>query len=355
MTPVRATWLTGDVVIRLAAGRVSLKLGRRTVLACVVLVLAVPGLVLGALCVGTFAIAPADALDALLVSTSRHIRLLVVDWRLPRVAGALLAGAALGMAGALFQTLLRNPLGSPDVLGFDAGAFTGALLTILAGAAPFTVALAGFGGGLLAGFTVLLCAGRAHGVTSRIVVIGIAVGALFTAINDWIILTARLDTALAAASWRMGSLAGMEWAKLSQAGALLLFLMPLALGCARPLSALALGEERAASLGLEPDRARLAIAILGLALTATATFLAGPIGFVALIAPQLARLLAGGGGAPLLASALSGALFLLASDVTGRLLFAPRAIPAGAMTAAIGGVYFVALLRWRRASTEGCR
>ena len=347
-------WLGGEVVVRLAGGRVSLRLGRRAVLACVALALALPVLAFVALCIGTFVITPAEALRALLDSAPREIRLLVVEWRLPRVAGALLAGAALGMAGALFQTLLRNPLGSPDVLGFDAGAFTGALMAILAGAAPLMVALSGFGGGLLAGLAVLLCSGRAHGAASRIIVIGIAVGTLFTAVNDWIILTARLDTALAAASWRMGSLAGMDWAKLSQAGVLLLVLTPVALACARPLHALAFGEERAASLGLEAGRARLSIAVLGLALTATATFLTGPIGFVALIAPRIARLLAGGGGPSLVASALSGALFLLASDVAVRLLLAPRAIPAGAMTAAVGGLYFVVLLRWRR-SSEGSR
>ncbi|GAB4066849.1 iron chelate uptake ABC transporter family permease subunit [Ancylobacter sonchi] len=332
--------------LRLRVGPAALKLERRMAGVCLALALGAVALALAALCIGTLPVTPLQAGRALIGEGPAAVRLVVTEWRAPRVAGALMVGAALGMAGALFQTLLRNPLGSPDIVGFDAGAFSGALLAMLAGAGPLAVAGAGFGGGLVAGLAVFLLAGA--GRRLALILTGIAVGALFTALNDWIILTARLDTALAAASWRLGSLAGIERGRLVAAAALLLVLLPLGLACARTLRALELGEERAASLGEARRPAWTRIALVGLALTATATFLAGPIGFVALIAPQIARSLTRSAGLPLLASALSGAVFLLASDVAGRLLFAPRTIPAGALTAAVGGVYFVALLWMRR-------
>ncbi|MDF2999147.1 MAG: iron-enterobactin transporter permease [Xanthobacteraceae bacterium] len=338
--------------IRLAGGLLSFRLARGSLLRCSALAGVTALLAVMALSIGTVTLSFPEVLAALMGESSRQLHLLVVEWRLPRIAGALLAGAALGLAGALFQTLLRNPLGSPDVIGFDAGAFSGALLAITAGAAPAMVALSGFGGGLVAGLLVLIFSGRAQDTTSRIIVVGIAVGALFTAVNDWIILTVRLDTALAAANWRIGSLAGIRWDNLAQVAALLALLLPLGLLCHRPLRAFGLGEDRAAALGAHPGCVRMLVAAIGIALTATATFLTGPIGFVALIAPQIGLRLTGSSSPPLLGSALSGGLFLLASDMAGRLLFAPRAIPAGALTATVGGIYFVGLLWSRRTAAE---
>lgn len=303
------------------------------------------GLGLLALTLGTMPVSLADAVRALAGGATGPVQLVVLKWRLPRILAALCAGAALGMAGALFQTLLRNPLGSPDVIGFDAGAFCGAILAMLSGAAAALVALASFAGGLAAGLLVYAAAGGGRAERYRLILIGIAVGAGFTALNDWLIFTAPLDSALIAASWKQGALAGVDRSRLAIGAAVLLVLLPLGLACRRMMDALALGDDKAMSLGEPPGSARLRLGLLGLCLTATATLIAGPVGFVALIAPHAARRLAGSAGLPLSTSALFGALFLLGSDCVGRLLFAPRSLPVGAVTACLGGVYFVLLLR----------
>ncbi len=306
------------------------------------------GLAIAGLLTGTFSVSLHQLVSVLLGEGDPRIALVVMEWRAPRIAAAILVGMALGMAGALFQTLLRNPLGSPDIIGFDSGAFTGALLAMLAGCSEMTIAGASLAGGLLAGVLVYGLAGPRDGGTGRIILIGIAVGVFFMALNDWIVMTAQLDTALAAASWKAGSLNGADSTRLVLAALMLCLLLPAALVCARPLRILELGNDKAASLGQNVSLTQLKIGMIGLALTAVATFVAGPVGFVALIAPRVAHWLLGGASIPLFASALFGALFLLSCDLAGRLLFLHRIIPTGAMTAALGGVYFVALLWFRR-------
>ncbi len=299
-------------------------------------------LALACLTLGTIRLTPLQALQALAGQESPALQLLV-DWRLPRIGAALAAGAALGLSGALFQTLLRNPLGSPDIVGFDAGAFGGALLALLAGLAPALVALAAFGGGLAAGILVYLAAGGLHAERGRLILIGIAVGAAFTALGDWMIFVAPLDIALVAANWKQGALAGVDAPRLAIGAAILGLLLPLGLACGRLVEALALGDDKAQSLGVPAGWARFRLGLVGLGLTATATFIAGPIGFVALIAPQAARRLVGSAGLPLATSALFGAAFLLASDAVARIALAPRSLPVGAVTACLGGAYLALL------------
>ncbi len=320
---------------------------RRSLVVDLGLAMACIGLGLFSLTLGTMPVSLADIARALAGEATGPVQLVVLEWRLPRILAALAAGAALGMAGALFQTLLRNPLGSPDVIGFDAGAFSGAILAMLTGAAAGGVALASFAGGLAAGLLVYAAAGGGHVERNRLILIGIAVGAGFTALNDWLIFTAPLDSALIAASWKQGALAGIDRGRLAIGAAILLALLPLGLACRRMMDALALGDDKAMSLGEPPGVARLCLGLVGLSLTATATLIAGPVGFVALIAPHAARRLARSAGLPLSTSALFGALFLLGSDCVARLLFAPRSLPVGAVTACLGGLYFVLLLRSR--------
>ncbi|GGF54041.1 iron-enterobactin transporter permease [Azorhizobium oxalatiphilum] len=337
----------------LRVGGLSLPVRPRALIVCLALLAACALLALAGLSLGTLRLAPADVLRALAGTGGPDLHLVVMEWRLPRIAGGLLVGLALGLAGALFQTLLRNPLGSPDVIGFDAGSFTGALLVLLAGGGPVLMAAAAFAGGLLAGGLVYGCAGPGHAQPGKLVLIGIAVGALFTALNDWIIMTVRLDAAVAAASWKLGTLAGMDAGRLALGAMLLAGILPLVLAAARAVRALELGPDKAQALGLRVGRAQLALAGLGLLLTAIATLLAGPIGFVALIAPQVARRLSGGPGLPLLASGLTGAVFLMGSDLLARTAFAPRVLPVGAVTAAVGGLYFAAFLRARLRGERG--
>lgn len=314
----------------------------RTALCHVALGLGGLALVLACLTLGTVRLTPVQVFQALAGHESPALQLLI-EWRLPRIGAALAAGAALGLSGALFQTLLRNPLGSPDIIGFDAGAFGGALLALLAGLAPALVALAAFGGGLGAGLLVYLAAGGLRADRARLILIGIAVGAAFTAFSDWMIFVAPLDIALVAANWKQGALAGVDMQRLAIGAGMLGLLLPLGLACARSVQALELGDDKAQSLGVPAASTRLRLGLIGLGLTATATFIAGPIGFVALIAPQAARKLTGSAGLPLSASALFGAVFLLASDAVARIALAPRALPVGAVTAWLGGAYLILL------------
>lgn len=314
----------------------------RTALCQAALLLAGLALVLGSLTLGTVRLTPLQAVQALAGRASPALQLLV-EWRLPRIGASLGAGAALGLAGALFQTLLRNPLGSPDVIGFDAGAFGAALLALLAGMAPTVVALAAFGGGLSAGLLVYLAAGGLHAERARLILIGIAVGAAFTAFGDWLIFIAPLDIALVAANWKQGALASVDAERLAIGVAALGVLLPLGLACARSVKGLELGDDKAQSLGIPTGATRLQLGLIGLGLTAAATFIAGPIGFVALIAPQAARKLVGSAGLPLATSALFGAVFLLASDAIARIALAPRSLPVGAVTACLGGAYLIVL------------
>jgi len=267
------------------------------------------------------------------------------EWRLPRVAAALVFGAALGLAGAVFQNLTRNPLGSPDVIGLDAGAYTGALvaITVLGGGAA-ALAAGSVAGGLLAAavvYTLSLDAGLSG---LRLVVNGIAVNAMLTALNSWIVLRADLDVAMAATGWSVGSLNGADWAEVRLPFAVIGGFALLLVALSRAMHQSALGDELAVTSGVRLARLRLLLVVAGVGCTATVTAVAGPIVFVALAAPQIGRRLARAGGVPLLPAALTGAVLLLGADLVAQLLLAPVALPVGVVTTAIGGLYLIWLL-----------
>jgi ABC-type enterobactin transport system permease subunit len=346
-TAANRTAVFAPPALRLFGGHLSMRLDGRALAVCIGLGLLGAVLALASLRLGTMPLSFAQVVYTLSGQGEPAARLVVLEWRLPRILGSLLAGAGLGLAGALFQTLLRNPLGSPDILGFDAGAFLGLVLAMLAGGGTAALATATLGGGLFAGTLILLLSGGLHAERLRLILTGIAIGALFSALSDWLVFTAPLDTALSLAIWKQGSFASLDWRRLGIATGLFGLLVPLGLGCGRMVRALELGDDKALSLGQPARTARFRLALIGLGLTATATLLAGPIGFVALISPQVARRMAGSPGLPLLTSALFGAVFLLGADLAARTLFAPRSLPVGAVTACLGGFYFAVLLRSR--------
>ncbi|MFJ9316678.1 FecCD family ABC transporter permease [Pimelobacter simplex] len=327
---------------------------RRTVLAVVLVAVATLAVSLVALCYGDGWARPGAVVDGLRGEGPLAGR--VLEWRMPRVTAAVVFGLALGLAGALFQNLTRNPLGAPDVIGLDQGAYTGVLLVLtVAGGAHFAAAadngggfalgLAGaaLAGGLLAaGIVALLAMGSGY-TGYRLIVIGIAVNAVLTAANSWLILRADLEVAMAAASWSAGNLNGTDWSDLvvPLAG---LAALAVAAGClARPVQQLALGDDVAVTTGIRLGRLRLAIATVGVGCTAIVAATAGPIVFVALMAPQIGRRLAGTAGIALLPSALTGALLLGAADLLAQVV-APVQLPVGVVTGAIGGVYLLWLL-----------
>lgn len=332
-------------VIRLLGGSFSQRLDLKTLSVCLALVVLSLTFAIVTLTSGQFPIAISDVLTALLGQAEGRIHMVVIEWRLPRTALALLLGAALGLSGAIVQSLTRNPLGSPDIIGFDAGSYTGALVVItLVGGGYLQVAGGALVGGLVTAVLVYVLAFRRGVEGFRLIIVGIGVAAMMTSLNTWMLLRAKLEVAIAAAIWGAGSLNGMTLERLGYAGVVLAVLFALCLVMSRPMAQLELGDDAARALGVGAESSRLALLVLGVALTALTTATAGPIGFVALAAPQLARRLTGAPGVSMLPAAAMGALLLVAADHIAQHAFAPIQLPVGVVTVSLGGVYFVWLL-----------
>jgi len=330
------------LVLPVGGGR-TLRLQVRSLVACTALLVLALAVGAAALCYGSGWDRPADVLAAF--RGEGPIRISVTEWRAPRVVAALAFGAALGLAGAVFQNLTRNPLGAPDIIGLDAGAYTGVLLVFTASVASGpAITLAALVGGLLAALVVYgLSAGRGFSGL-RLIVIGIGVQAILTAVNSWIILRAELDVALSASIWQAGSLNGVDWADI-QGPLVIVAVLALALVLvAQPMHQAGLGDELAIASGVPLGRLRILLVLIGVGLSATVTAVAGPIVFIALSAPQIARRLAGAAGVPLLPAALAGAFLLAGSDLLAQWLLAPVALPVGVVTTGVGGLYLLWLL-----------
>lgn len=307
------------------------------------------GLALAAALLGTgsLALGPAEVFASLLGQgqdpTAQRI---VQRVRLPRVLTASLVGAALGMAGAIFQSISRNPLGSPDVIGFTTGAASGAIVQIiLFDAGPLATSLAALAAGLCTALAVVLLARR--GATAggyRLVLVGIGVGASLSGLNSLLLVTGNLDQAMYAQLWLAGSLNTRTWSHVVPAALGLLASVPLALYHGRRLEVLELGDASAAQLGVAVEHVRLQMVLVAVGMTAIATAAAGPIAFIALAGPQLARRLTRSAGVPLLSGALMGAVLLLAADLLGQRLAYVANLPIGLMTGLLGGFYLLWLL-----------
>jgi iron complex transport system permease protein len=328
----------------LRRGRFSVRVERRTLVLVAVMTVLIAGLTLLGLCYGAAWASPARVFTAL-GGAGGGPGVVIREWRLPRVLAGLVFGAALGLAGAIFQNVTRNPLGSPDVIGLDAGAYTGALvaITVLSGTSAQLTIGSVLGGGVAAAAVYLLSLGG--GLSGlRLVVIGIAVNAMLTALNSWIVLRAELEVAIAAVGWQAGSLNGVGWDDVGVPFAVLAVLFALLATRAPALHQAALGGALAVTTGVRWDRLRLQLVLLGVGCTATVTAVAGPIAFIALAAPQIGRRLARTSGVGLLPAALTGAVLLAGADLAAQLLLAPVALPVGVLSTAIGGGYLIWLL-----------
>lgn len=336
------------IVLRLPGG-LSLRLRPRALvvgLAGTLLALALAVLAVGA---GDYPIAPADVLRVLAGGGSPADRFIVTELRLPRLVTALAVGAALGLAGAVFQSLTRNPLGSPDVLGVTSGAATGALVVVVVGGGSAALAGAAAAGGLATGMLLYALAGR-HGVGGhRLVLVGIGVTAILTGVNGWLLTRAPLMDAARAALWLTGSLDGRGWANaLPVLGALAVLLPAVLLARAPALRLLEMGDDSAAGLGVPVRRVRVAALGAAVLLVSVAAAAAGPVSFLALTAPHLARRLTRAPGPNLLPSAVVGAALLLAADQLAQHAVAGRQLPVGVVTGVLGGGYLAWLLAGER-------
>lgn len=317
----------------------------RSMIVCAVIILATVGVSAWAMMLGKYPITLDEVWGALVNDPDAGFaRTVVVEWRLPRILAAAVFGAALGVSGAVFQSLTRNPLASPDIIGFSAGSFTGALVVIIvAGGSYLQVAGGALLGGIVTAALVYLLAWRRGVQGFRLIVVGIAVSAVLGSFNTWLLLTAKLDVAMAAAVWGAGSLNGTNWDQAAVGSGVVVALIVVLLALAPALRQLELGDDAAKATGIRAEPVRLALVVLGVALTATVTAAAGPITFVALAAPQIARRLARTPGVTVMPAALTGAFLLSGSDVIAQHLL-PVAMPVGVVTVVIGGGYLVWLI-----------
>lgn len=295
---------------------------------------------------GSASVTFAETLAALVGHGDEFTTMIVVEWRLPRIILAVCLGAALAMSGAIFQNLTGNPLGSPDVIGFQAGSYTGAIIVmlILQGGAIATMAGA-LTGGVLTAFAVFFLAsqrGSARGV--RLIIVGIGVSAMLASINAWILLTATVEDAIMASLWGAGNLSGSKWATVVFVLPILFALVVAVTLLNRPMRILQIGVPFATGLGLNIRIVQICAIVVGVGLTAVVTSTAGPISFIALAAPQIARRIARTDGLALLPTAATGAFLLLLADVVAQRINPASPLPVGIVTVSIGGIYFLWLL-----------
>lgn len=332
------------VTIGLYKDRLSFRLHRHSLLMGLALIALILLIAIISLTSGSYAVPVMDALRALHGEGEDMVRVIVVEWRLPRVLLAILLGAALGMSGAIFQSLTRNPLGSPDIIGFSAGSYTGALIVILLlSGGYYEIAAGALIGGILTALAVYLLAWRNGLQGFRLIIVGIGISAMLSAFNSWMIKAADLNVAMSAAIWGAGSLNGLGFDQLVPVAVVLLLIIPLTMLLARQMKQLEMGDDAARASGVNATRTRALLMILGVALTATVTAAAGPIGFIALAAPQIARRLTRSAGVALVPSALTGGSLLIIADYAAQHAFSTQ-LPVGIMTVSIGGLYFLALL-----------
>jgi iron complex transport system permease protein len=337
--------IAGTTVLRTGRAGLSLRFDRRA--AAVGAGLLAVALAAAVVLVGTgdYAIAPADVLRTLTGHGTAGQEFIVRQLRLPRVVVALLVGAALGMAGAAFQTVARNPLGSPDVIGFGQGSAAGALTVIvLLHGSSYEVAAGAVAGGLLTGLAVYALAWKRGVQGYRLVLVGIGVSAVLAAVNSYLLVKANFVDVARAVVWITGSLDGRDWDQVWPLLAVCAVLMPVLLGRSRALRITEMGDDAASALGVRVERVRLVCVLAAVLLTAAATAAAGPIAFVALTAPQLARRLTRSPGVGLLPSALMGAALLVLADLAAQRAFGSGQVPVGVATGVLGGGYLLWLL-----------
>lgn len=272
-------------------------------------------------------------------------RFVLFDLRLPRAVTGLLVGIAFGMSGAVFQTLLRNPLASPDVIGISAGASSCAVLaTMVLGLSGFALSLSALVGAVLAAVLIYALAWR-RGVTGyRLVLVGIGVGALLSSLISYLMTNSEVTEAQTALVWLAGSLNERTWSEVWPLLAALVVLLPATLLTARTLRPLELGDEAATGLGNRVQWSRLGLLGCAVALAGVATAAAGPVAFVAFVSAPIARRLMPGRGPALVPAALTGALVVLVADFAAQHLLGPTQFPVGVITSVVGAPYLLWLL-----------
>ena len=326
---------------------------RHRLLSCLLmltlLLLASAGL---SLCLGSFPTPPLQVLDALAAPQSSDISFIIWELRLPRITLAILVGAALAIAGAILQSIVRNPLASPDVIGITSGSALSAVIFLSLLSSTLSIhwlPVAAMLGALVSALLVVSLAWKSGMSPSRMVLVGIGLAAAMGAGTTLLIVISDDSAAMTAYVWLTGSLYAAQWEDVWGLLPWLVVAVPISLLFARHADALALGDSVAEGLGVAILRSRLVLLACSVALAGAAVAFAGGLSFVGLIAPHVAAKLVGRNMARLVpASALVGGLIVLYADLLGRVAFLPQDLPAGIFVAGIGAPFFVYLLHRAR-------
>lgn len=339
------------VRFRLAVPPVSGLLRPRVVGVCLVLAAVAFALFCLGMTVGDRSLSVGQVLAALVSRGDYYDQVVVYDWRMPRALAGLLVGLAFGMSGAVFQTVTRNPLAAPDVIGISAGATTAVVGGIVLGIGGLGPQVLGLTGGVVTALVIYALAWRRGTTGYRIILVGIGVSWLCTSVTAYLLARAQLPQAQQALGWLVGNLDDVTWRQTAPLALALAVLVPATLAVSGWLRTLPLGDDVATGLGTPVQRARLVSLLAGVGLVAFGTAAAGPVAFVALAAPQLARRLAGTATPPLVASAVTGAVVVLGSDLLARLVVG---LPVGVITGVLGAPFLLWLLvRANRAGSGG--
>ncbi|MFS0655154.1 FecCD family ABC transporter permease [Bacillus sp. 179-C3.3 HS] len=325
---------------------------QRALVVTVVLLSLSAAVVLYSLNTGTLKLSPMIVVKTLFGFGDFRSETVLFDYRLPRIVVTMLAGIGLGVAGGILQSLTRNSLADPGIIGLNAGAAFGLIIFVsffqsLEGNPSLLIPLFTFAGGLLAAAMIVLLAYDRHRglVPIRLILVGIAVAAGFSALTLFLSLKLDEDTYTFASRWLVGNVWGRDWIHVLALLPWIVCLVPLTFIQSRALNALTLGDAVASSVGVRVQRKRLYLLTLAVGLASASVSMTGGIGFIGLVAPHLARRLVGSLHQYFLpVSALLGLLILVSADTIGRSLFAPNAIPAGVVVAFIGAPYFLYLL-----------
>jgi iron complex transport system permease protein len=343
----------GPVAIHLHAGLLTVRLwgvswrtsARAVVVSAVVLAAVIVGMG-WSVSVGDFPIPLSDVARELSgLGGSTDSDFIIHALRLPRVLTGILVGFAFGVSGQIFQRMVRNPLASPDILGLSSGAALGAVFSIvILESGTISATGAALIGSACTVAAIYLLAIK-QGISSyRLVLVGIGITALLEAGVQYLLTRAALNDAQRATVWLTGSLNGRGWEFVRPLTLALVVLVPLAMVCTRNLRVLELGDDTASALGVDLRRSKLGLTLSGAGLAAAATAAAGPVGFVALVAPQIARRLVGERAVGIIPAGLVGAAVMVFADLIARRVFSPTELPVGVITAVVGAPYLLWLL-----------
>lgn len=317
---------------------------RRTLLTCGVLGAAILGMLCLSLMVGRTVYPPSDVLAVILGHDVPGASFTVGTLRLPRAVLAVLAGACFGLGGVTFQTMLRNPLASPDIIGISSGASAAAAFGIvILGLSGPAVSLLAIVAGLLVALVIYLLSHRGGVAGTRLILVGIGISAMLTSLTDWVLSRAGQWDLQEALRWLTGSLNNSSWEQALPVLAALVVLGPVLLSRGGELLTTRLGDDAAQALGVRVGRTRLVVVVAAVGLIAFATAASGPIAFVAFLSGPIAVRIVGPGSSPLLPAAAVGALLVLVADLVGQFATGTR-YPVGVVTGVLGAPYLLYLI-----------